>query len=100
MKCQSTALGKELDTEKLNHAAVGMATLKEMRNTENAAFAGKSEDLWIGDFNTVRNSCKREVMGYVTIGKPLVYKIIKGQFYTQLAEKKFLNNFYNIVESF
>lgn len=73
MKCQSTALGKELDTEKLNHAAVGMATLKEMRNTENAAFAGKSEDLWIGDFNTVRNSCKREVMGYVTIGD-LSYK--------------------------
>ena len=76
MKCQSTALGKDLDKEKLTNIASGMSTLKQMRNTENAAFGAKSEDLWVGEFTTVRHSCKREIMGYVTVGKNCSYSFI------------------------
>eukprot|EP00088_Acartia_fossae_P048508 TRINITY_DN5295_c0_g1_i12.p1 TRINITY_DN5295_c0_g1~~TRINITY_DN5295_c0_g1_i12.p1 ORF type:complete len:959 (+),score=235.08 TRINITY_DN5295_c0_g1_i12:40-2916(+) len=74
MQCQATALGKELDTEKMNHVTDGLNTLKQMRNAENANFGAKSEELWIGGECAVktagvRHSCKqREVMGFVTQG--------------------------------
>ena len=78
MQCQATALGKELDQEKMNHVTNGLNTLKQMRNAENANFGAKSEELWIGGEcamgkngggGGVRYSCKqREVMGFVTQG--------------------------------
>ena len=68
MQCQSSALGKDLDKEKLQTICDGMTTLKQMRNVENAQFGAKTEQLWIRDFESVRHSCKREVFGYVTVG--------------------------------
>ena len=66
MRAQSTALGTPLDTDKLSAVTQNMKAVKEIRNTENTAFSERNEDLWLGEFNTVRHSCQREVLGYVT----------------------------------
>jgi len=68
MQCQSSALGKELDKEKMQNISDGMTTLKKMRNEENAQFGANTEQLWIGDFERVRHSCRRQIVGYVTVG--------------------------------
>ena len=68
MKTQASALGKPLDKEKLDLITNNMNTLKKIRDTENSDFGAKNESLWIGDFNTVRHSCRREIIGYVTTG--------------------------------
>lgn len=65
LKAQSVALGKPLDEEKLSLLASNLDTVKKIRNTENAEFGAKSEQLWLGDCTTVRNSCKREIFGYI-----------------------------------
>ena len=65
LKSQSVALGKPLDQTRLNLISENLSTVKQIRNNENAAFGAKNEHLWLGDFNTVRNSCKREVFGFV-----------------------------------
>jgi len=66
MKTQATALGQPLDTAKLDLVTENMKTVKKIRNNENDQFGAKTEDFWIGDFNSVRHSCRREVIGYLT----------------------------------
>jgi ribonuclease P/MRP protein subunit POP1 len=66
MKTQSTALGKPLDEEKLNLVTSNMNTVKKIREQRNHEFGAKNEELWIGDFNTVRHSSKREIFGFIT----------------------------------
>ena len=66
MRTQSTALGKPLDEERLELISSSREIVKTIRENENTEFAAKKEDMWIGDFNTVRNSCKREIFGFVT----------------------------------
>ena len=68
MKAQATALDKPLDTERLKQVTENLQTVKKIRETENAGYAAKAEELWLGEFNTVRNSCKRELFGYVAAG--------------------------------
>merc|ERR1712098_1006705 len=68
LKAQSTALGKPLDTERLRHISENLQAVKKIRNTEVATYAARSEHLWLGDFNTVRASCRREVVGFLSAG--------------------------------
>lgn len=66
LKTQSSALGKPLDQERLNLIASNRNIVKQIREQKNAEFSARNEELWIGDFNTVRNSCKREIFGFIT----------------------------------
>ena len=58
----------EIDEEKLKVAENSLMVLKKLRENENLEFKNKADKLWIGEFNSVKNSCIRPVMGFVRDG--------------------------------
>merc|ERR1711874_598546 len=68
MRAQAASKVNELDEEKLKLVETNLGVLKKMRNAENLDFKNKVEDLWVGKFSSVKDSCTRPIIGYLCEG--------------------------------